>query len=83
MRASSNTNLGGYLCSFWPSRIAHVYIALLHNRFFLASDISFSEYVAHRSEAMALSLCVKRDSDCPHALGLPYALLDLSHSLGF
>ena len=32
---------------------------------------------------MDLSLCVKRDRDRLHALGFPYALLDLSHALGF
>ena len=26
--ASNHTNLDSYLCSFWPSRTAHVYIAL-------------------------------------------------------
>ena len=70
-RTSSSTNLGGYLCSFWPSRTAHVYIAL-----FPASDISFSEYVVRRSAAIDLSPCVKRGRDCdrPNALGLPCAL---------
>ena len=47
-----------------------------HNRFFPASDMSFSEYVVHRSAAIDLSPCVKRGRDCdrPNALGLPCAL---------
>ena len=47
----------------WPSRTAHLYIALSILDFFLARDISFYEYVVHRS-------AVKRDSVRPHA-GLP------------
>ena len=65
-RASSNTNLDGYLGSFWPSRTAHLYIAVSILDFFLARDISFYEYVVHRS-------AVKRDSVRPHA-GLPDTL---------
>ena len=58
-RASSNTNLNGYLGSFWPSRTAHLYIAVSILDFFLARDISFCEYVVHRSAA-------RRDSVHPH-----------------
>ena len=47
----------------WPSRTVHLYIAVSILDFFLARDISFYEYVVHRS-------AVKRDSVRPHA-GLP------------
>ena len=47
----------------WPSRTGHLYIAVPYSMFFMARDISFYEYVVHRS-------AVKRDSVRPHA-GLP------------
>ena len=51
----------------WLSRTVHLYIAVFILNFFLARDISFYEYVVHRS-------AVKRDSVRPHA-GLPDILL--------
>ena len=50
----------------WPSRTAHLYKAFSTLDFILARDISFYEYVVHRS-------AVKLDSVRPHA-GLPEIL---------
>ena len=74
-RTSSSTNLGGYLCSFCPSRTAHVYIALSILDFSRLA-MSFSEYVVHLLAAIDLSPCGKRGRDCDrrNALGLPCAL---------
>ena len=47
----------------WPSRTAHLYIAVSILNFFLACDISFYEHVVYRS-------AVKRDNVRLHA-GLP------------
>ena len=44
----------------WPSRTTYLYIAFSVLDFLLARDISFYEYVVHRS-------VVKRDGVLPHA----------------
>ena len=53
----------------WPSRTAHLYMAVSTLDFSLARDISFYEYVVHWS-------AVKRDSVRPHA-GLPDVIVGL------